>query len=277
MPTKDFRVYFATTACGPQATPLAPTLRELFTEHGANLPAVELGDDNYQVRNLVRTGTVWVGEFAKLRDDAPHIVDLNDDEVEIGLEEGERVIDKCVFIYRERRDVLVWQVNRPAGGLSKFASYWSVLLDVLVSIPQVMNNAEIDRVLNGQLYELTFAYDRPDQLDDAAPAWNQKAFDLMENVHAAHAKFTMRAPRGGGLTNPAKTWIRRMLHGVNGFEKIRVRMTDDTDPIDLFMSPLKDSITVELINRYPSRAQVQQELEDAYERKRHALPAVAAP
>ncbi len=51
-----------------------------------------------------------------------------------------------------------------------------------------------------------------------------------------------------------------------GVNKIRIRLTDESEPVELFMAPLKDTISVELIGRYPRETDVFQELEQAYER-----------
>ena len=64
--------------------------------------------------------------------------------------------------------------------------------------------------------------------------------------------------------------IRRAL-GLSGVEKVRVRLTDDADPIDLFSAPLRDRITVQQQGRYPAAADVFRELESAYERNRSAI------
>ena len=52
---------------------------------------------------------------------------------------------------------------------------------------------------------------------------------------------------------------------------VRVRLTDDADPIDLFSAPLRDRITVQQQGRYPAAADVFRELESAYERNRSAI------
>lgn len=54
-------------------------------------------------------------------------------------------------------------------------------------------------------------------------------------------------------------------------EKIRVRLTDEADPIELFAAPLKDKIVVEQRGRYPTAADVFSELERAYDRNLGAL------
>ncbi|NUZ07659.1 DUF6731 family protein [Piscinibacter koreensis] len=268
MAEKSYKVYFARTSMGQQGGSIAQALREAYEQFGPNLPPIELGGEGYQVRNLERTGRVWKGVFGRLRDDAPHIVDaVRDQEREIDLQEGDRIIDKCHFLYRERRNVLVWQTNRTAGGLSRAQQYLAQVLDDYVELPQIMNEAELAEVLEREVYEVSFSYDRPPSLGQSSPAWTQHAFDMMENVHAAQAKFVLRAQRGSGLTGAANRMVRRLV-GEVGVEKVRVRLTDDSEPVELFMAPLKTTIKVSVIGRYPIPAEVYQALEQAYDNHR---------
>lgn len=268
MEYKSYRVYFARTAVGEDGGPLSPKIADAVAQHGQNLPICDLSGDKFQMRDLERVGRVWRGSFVKLRDDAPHVVAADDEEHELELDDGDHIIEKCYFLLRERQNLLVWQANRSAGGLSRAEAYLSQCLQEVAVLPQVMNDAELDRVLQGQLYEVDFAYDRPPNAPTDAPVWNQNAFDMMANVAAAHAKFTLRAPRGGSLSRMARNMVRQLLQ-VPGAEKIRVRLTDETDAIELFMAPLKDRINVMMLGRYPVSGSVFEELEVAYQRQQH--------
>ena len=269
-----YKIYFAHTSFGRAGRhTIAQALHDAHAQSGPHLPAVDLGGgEAFQVRDLQRTGTVWTGVFAKLRHDAPHIINVSNEEREIAMDDGDRIVDKLHFLYRERPDVLVWQVVRQAGGLSRMQQYLSRVFDDYVALTQVMNHAELQRVLDGRLYELSFGYARPQQLAQGAPQWTQNTFDMMANVDAAQAKFMLRAPRGGSLAETAKRMVRQLVDGV-GVEKVRVRLTDEHDPIELFMAPLRGSISVQLVGRYPVPAEVYQALEEAYAEHKDDIPA----
>ena len=269
---KNYKVYFSRSAVGEEGLPITVSFQSLLAQHNEHWPVADLGGESFQMRDMQRIGRVWKGTFVKLRDDAPHIVAANDQERELELDAGDHIIEKCHFIFREMQNLLIWQANRPAGGLSRAQEYLSHLVNgALVTLPQIMNNAELDRVMAGQLYELDFAYDRPIEIAGNAPRWNQNAFDMMSRVDAAHAKFTLRAPRRGGLAEAAKQMVRQLLPAT-GVGKIRVRMTDESEPIELFMAPLKDVLRVELVGRYPVAADVYAGLEEAYDRQRDHIP-----
>lgn len=270
MTIKYYKVYFARTAVGEDGASLSPGLNALVDQYGQNLPGIEIGNERFQVRDLTLVGSVWKGTFAKLRDDAPNIVSATNQEHELTLDDGDHVIEKCHFLFRLRENLVVWQTNRSAGGLSRFQEYLGRVLGTLVTLPQVMNEGELNRVMAGQLYEVDFAYDRPAHLAGNAPVWNQNAFNMMDRVDAAHAKFLLRAPRKGGLAESAKQMVRQLVHA-NGTEKIRVRLTDETEPIELFMAPLKGRIQVEMMGRYPAANDVFQALEGAYDLNRENI------
>lgn len=267
MTFKDYKVYFARSAMGKSGRPVAQALAISFSEHGMHLPALNVAGEMFQMRDLQRVGRVWTGAFVKLRDDTPHVVTAGGEEQELDLQEGDRIIEKCYFLYREKSNVFVWQTNRASGGLTRAQDYLSHLFHEVVALPYVMNDEELEQKLSGQLYEIEFGYDRPLNLDNQAPRWNKNAFDMMSRVDAAYAKFTLRAPRRGGLLDGAKNMVRELVDS-NGIKKVRIKMTDDSDPIELFMAPLKDTIRVEVMGRYPLPETVFEALEESYTRNR---------
>lgn len=251
---------FARASVGENATTLTDPFSQALARHGEHFPAIDIGGEKFQMRDMMRVGTIWKGTFGKLRNDAPHVVQAGQDERELDLEEDEYLLEKCHFLYKEIDNTFAWQINRTAGGFTRAADYLSRLLQQVVLLPILMNEDDLQRVLNGDLYEIDFAYARPHNLQGNAPIWNQDAFNMMNRIDAAHAKFTLRAPRTGHLVGRfAKDMVRQMRDAL-GVEKIRVRLTEESDPIELFMAPLKDTITVELRGRYAIADRVYEEL-----------------
>jgi len=219
------------------------------------------------MRNLKKGGSVWGGTFVKLRDDAPNIVAANDQEHEINLSEGDHVIEKVHFLLYEKSNVLVWQVNRAVGTFTRAEDYLSALFRAKVVLAYVMNEEKLNDLMNGHLYEIDFAYDRPKVIPRDVPLWSKTAGDMMGNVDAAHAKFTFRAPRKGHLGARAIAVVREILNTQEA-TKVRVRLTDEVEPIELFMAPLKDTISLVLRGRYPLISEAFSELSEAYDRNK---------
>jgi hypothetical protein len=271
MPIKTFKILFARTSVGTDGAPLSTALRA-SRALGPNWPMKRSGGAAYQLRDLQLVGRVWRGTFAHLRDDAPNVVGRANNERELDLEPDDHLIDKCHFLYREIDDVLVWQVNRMAGGFAAAERYLSDTLERVVTLPMLVNAGRLQEVLAGDLYEIHFAYARPADFDNmASPRWAQDAMDMINNIDAARAKFMLRGARGDRLGQRAKMMISELVseHGVS---KIKVRLTDETDMIDIITAPLKDSFRIELIGRYPPANQVYSELEAAYDRQRESIP-----
>ncbi|MEX8519049.1 MAG: DUF6731 family protein [Leptothrix sp. (in: b-proteobacteria)] len=267
--SKDYKVYFARTKQGKKGIPISTALRAAVQTHGTNLPALDISNEWYQIRNLVRTGTVWQGVFAKLRPDPPHIVNsINQVEREIDLQHGDHIVEKCYFIFRERKNVMIWQVNRQAGSLHWAEKYLSRIFNEVVMLPLVMNEAELQRVLARDLYEIWYTYDRRTSNLSNPPVWTQGEFDMLKRVDAAHAAVKLRAERGGRLASAAKDLVRGLIASDSSAKKVRVRLTDESEFIELFSAPLRDSITVPIEGRYPLARAVYEELEHAYDRHR---------
>ena len=270
MKKHTYQVRFSRPVVGQQGQVLSVVLTSLQQQHGTHFPALDAGGDRYQVRDLRKVGRVWQGTFGKLRDDAPHLVTASNEERELALEAGARLLEKCHFLYRELGNLLVWQFNRASGGMARFEAYMGQLCGEPVLVPAISNTRRIEEVLERNIYEVSWSFDRPPSLDGAAPQWNQDQFNTMKQMDAGHAKFDFRAQRGGQLSGAVKAMMRQAL-GLAGVEKIRVRLTDESDPIELFAAPLKDKIELSQSGRYPAAADVFTALEDAYDRHRSHL------
>jgi hypothetical protein len=271
MNAKAYKVHFTRSSIGEDGKGrLGQGLAMSLESHGMHLPKRQLESEWYQVRDLQYVGTVWKGTFAHLRPDAPHLVDRGGTEREIRLGPDDHVLDKCHFLYHSRDDVLVWQISRSAGGLTKLAQYLSELWPPIVVLPYICDLERLERILAGDVYELQFSYARPAVGEQSAPKWTNRIFDTLAAVHGAKAQVRLTAERRGSLAQEAKQWIHSMISG-SAFSHVKVRMTDETSLVDLVMAPMKDQIHVPLIGRYPPPGQVFVELEQAYDRKREQI------
>lgn len=273
MTTKTFKVYFANTQVGnKKQTSITKCLTQAHEQHGKHLPAMDLSNERFQVRDLQKVQRVWMGTFAKLRDELPHVVRAsNNAEREIDVEDDEHVVEKCHFVYRERANVVVWQLNKNAGGLTRFANYLSRVFDNVVTVNQVMNEAQLDRILSREIHEISFKYAKPKSRPTDSPPWTQHEFDKMNSIGASEAVMQLRAPRRRSLGANAGAWVRAAL-GVDAIERVKVKLTDESDPIELFTAPLKSHITVKMKGRYPVVQSVYEGLESSYDEHKDNIP-----
>ncbi|MEI7762945.1 MAG: hypothetical protein WCI85_06900, partial [Comamonadaceae bacterium] len=101
--TKSYSVRFSNTNIGPDPNDnkqLRDVLVDQVAQHGKaghrghHLPAIEMEGEHFQVRNLLHVGRFWRGSFARLRDEAPHVIGVTNIEREIDLEVGDRILEK---------------------------------------------------------------------------------------------------------------------------------------------------------------------------------------
>lgn len=270
MTIKTFKVYFAGSAIGPEGHKLSQRIQRLARVHGRHWPRQNLDGDDYQMRDVHLVGTVWQATFTRLRPDAPNVVDDTGREHELDLEPGDMLVDKCFFAYHTRSDVLALQSSKTVGGLGKLAHYFSTVIGEVATLPHYTNQARMQAIMNGDLYELSFTYNRPPHVEGQRPRWNQGVLDTMADTHAAIGKFTLRAARNHSMGADARRVVQQLI-GAGGVSKVKVRLTDESDLIDIVMAPVTDRIRVELFPRYPRAASVFQELEEAYDRQRHLI------
>jgi hypothetical protein len=274
MTSRTFQVRFTRTSVqtAETAQTLAQPLLAIAGTNGENLPEREIDGHHWQIRELVLIGTVWKGAFARLRDDAPHVVDIANTEHELELEEGDRIVDKVYFLYYSARDALVWQYNQTVCGLTKFENYLQLVLGAIVELPSVIDAGLAEAALDRNIHELQFTYARPTVLPEGTPSWKQDAFDLMSSVHGAVGKFVIRAKRSESLGGNIRDTLLDALAS-NHVKRVKIKFTDEPGQLyDLVVAPIKDQITVPMAGRYPVKARVFEELADAYERQVDRIP-----
>lgn len=275
MVQKTIQVWFAKTLVGEDAAPLAQHLEQLLAAHGRHLPPIEVGQDRLQIRALEKVGTVWKGCFAKLKHEAPHVVNGQDEELELQIEDGASIIEKCMFLYREQSNLLIWHNNISVGGLNRAADYFSQLLRLVVMFPTVQDTAQMERMMAQDIYEVEFDYAKPPAVPQGVDQWSQRYFDIMNSTGAARGHFVLRAARHGTLAQEAKRGILRAVQSPE-FRKIKVKLAPGDDPIKLYQAPIRDEFTIELFGRYPNPDDVYRGLENAYDRQRAAIDQNAA-
>jgi hypothetical protein len=281
MAKKSYTVRFANTNIGASqernqqlrdVLDATVTRRGRDGQRGHHLSTVAMEGEHFQVRNLVRVGRFWRGAFARLREEAPHVIGRADVEREITLEDGERVLEKSYFLYYEDTDILVFQMSRNVGYLSRFAIYWSRLLDGLyVDFPPAVNVSRLEEILQTGVREVNFTYARAPGALEHGPRWTQRAMEMLRPVHGAVGKFTLRAPRGEILGGHIGDLVRWAASG-GDVRRAKVLLQDERDPIDLFIEPIKVRIDVELNGRYPDERSAIEQMGEAYSTQAPHLP-----
>ena len=222
--TKSYSVRFSNSNIGSNLNDnqqLRDVLADQVTQHGRadrhghHLPAIEMEGEHFQVRNLSHMGRFWRGSFARLRDEAPHVIGATNIEREIDLEAGDRILEKTFFLYYEDTDIVVFQMSRNVGYLSRFAYYWSRLLNgVYVDFPPVIDADRLQEILGAGIREVNFTYARSPGSGGAGPRWTQRAMEMLMPVHGASRQRHQQIDRKNRLSC---TWASLNDHNLRRF------------------------------------------------------------
>ena len=247
MAVKTYKVRFAnvTVASGDAYGPFEPELARLFGLYGEHFPEHHAEGFAYQIRDVYTVGNTWLGVFARLREDAPHKVDSNNNEVALQMDPGDRILEKVHFIYYSTSNIVALQYERTIATANRLQIYLCGISGAYVAVNICMNTAKLDEVLAKNLYEIQYAQDMPRVEKTDHPAWSKAEFKRMRQLKAQHAHVLFRAERGQSLGAKAKQALSEIFSDPS-VSKIKVRVTDESDPIDLFAAPVSDSFTVEL-------------------------------
>lgn len=231
---------------------------------------------DHQARDIVRVAQDrFEGSFAKLRPDAPHIVRGNTEQ-RIQLLPGDKVVDKSYLIFFPRVSMLVFQINRDGGSITRFFEYLNRLLpDGYLAIREdIIQPGALDRLQEHDVKWFDVAFVRPRNVANANPHdWTSRTISGLGGLNAGRVRLRVSAPRGDDLGGG----IVDFLQGLFRFGEpvgLRAKLEDIESPIDLLAEVVQGDIHVTLHNGYPQPAAVLQAMIDCYAQQRDRLQAV---
>lgn len=235
-----------------------------------NFPEFQIDKDFYQVRELMQSGGFWHGCFGKLRKDAPHIVNAATGvESSIKLGQDDKVLEKSYFLYSETENVILWQVNSNAGGLSSFKEYLKRVSTLYVKVEHVIDQAQLSSLLTGDVKEVVFHIASLPALSGKQLGWNSDAMRFLQNSGAASTKFQIKAPSAGKLRDRIIKPFVRELAKIGGTKtKLKIAVDDMVNPVDIFINTLKDSISYTKKGHYPDPVSIIAQMKTCYQRNK---------
>ncbi|SMF49889.1 hypothetical protein SAMN02745962_04237 [Pseudomonas sp. LAIL14HWK12:I11] len=244
-------------------------LLEAIIKKGAPLSARHLVENNsdYQVRGLSAhdNNREIRGCFVRFRPDIPVSGSKASlDEKEIILEDGHNIIEKIYFslFIHPNYEVLAFQQSLEGGSISALARYLSAVAghDRIVAFNDILTEESLDDLLNGKLIkQVEFRVAKPRSTKytpDPDDAWTQQAMEFMANTGATsfQAKIGIRAQSRGIFSN-VKNPIKKLLDSPQT-RKLKIKLSDIADPVDLFADRVKARITVKSINGQPKADEI---------------------
>ena len=275
MGQKKFGVRFYKGTAAHATTQVSDILQQLYTGHvaGQPYPHVSIGSLAYELRNFTshNSGVVFTGVLAVLRDDAPNIRDDQGVERPIDLQPGERLIEKNHFMFFKERQLLVWQVNTRASHISRFENYLHAASGLVLGFDDIITAASFKRISEGTVKKLEVRIAAPKN-PDLIPSddWTAQAMDMMRGVGATSIKIDVSTRTKKGLMPAVKDVIDRLKDSAEA-ESIKVKLADESEPIDLVADSIKGKVTVNMLGVYPDPADMFTQLQQLKDAKKGDL------
>lgn len=266
---------------GAQRYRIADLFRELGTAAAgaAGLcPPHSEGGLNYEIRDLtpINNGQLYMGVFAVMRDDAPHIRARDGTERPITLGDDEGLIEKNHFIFRARHGLLIYQVNRHANHPSRFESYLTAMAgpDKAVLFGDILTQDAWQKLQRGVVKRVEITFDMPrNPLQHDPGDFSNRALRDLDQAGASREKIVLSTSRGHeGMRGWIKDQIRR-AHRADIAESLKVKLDGEDGMLDLIAQTVRDEIQVTMHGRYPDSRDTFEQLEEAYDRQRETLGA----
>lgn len=241
-----------------------------------SLPQVSLISElHHQIRDIRRIkGKRVDGCFARLKPDAPHVVSAQTgQESQIPLKPGDKILDKSYFLYYEEASLLVYQMNKDGGSITRFVEYLNRLLPSsdVVCREDIIRPGFFEKVETHPIKWFDVTFVKPRNVQNVDPSdWTDSTISGLSGVNAERIKIRVSAPRQETLGAKAKKTITRMFeHGDP--VGLKVQLEDIEEPIDLFSEVVQSSIEVTLTDGYPNPKSVVAALGDAYSNSKALL------
>ncbi|ENU4132117.1 DUF6731 family protein [Pseudomonas aeruginosa] len=222
---------------------------------------------DYQVRGLTSHdgGKEYRGFFVRFRSDVPLTGSRKSlDEKPVELADGHEILEKNHFslFVGANYEVLVFQQSLEGGSISGLARYLSAIAGdtFVVQFNDILTTESLDQLLSGNtIKHVDFRIARPRNkkyAPDPDDTWTQKGLDFMNETGATsfQAKLSIKSPTRG-LFADIKNPIQKLLSS-SQTRKLKVKLSDLADPIDLFADRIKDKIDVTLYKGLPKSEEV---------------------
>ena len=227
---------------------------------------------SFELREIKIFNSVITGCLALLGSDAPHIRDANGSERMIQTNPGDQFLQKNYFLYFKEKRLLVWQFNLSANHVNNFG----IMLTSLT--------ANTDTIVCNSLLDDAFGFDpktaaiqyvdlrvrapktvaQREQVKQLNPnEWAIDPFESMSKTNSSTFSLTLQT-RGANksLSKSVSNMIDR-LWGSDQTRKLRVKLSDAEEPIDLLAKRIKRKMSVEMLGIYPDPRSVIEQLQAA--------------
>lgn len=247
------------------------TLFDAIGKKTIQTPAMSLlekGSD-YQLRGVSLKDGKYIGHLVRFRDDRPIAGSrVHEEEKPVELAEGEEVIDKNHFTLYKKGSafVLAYQSTMEGGTAQALGRYLAGIADkqTMITVADLVTEETLDALLRGRRVQyVEFRIAKPTAkkyMPDPEDTWTQQAIDFMDTSGATRfqAKVVTYSQKKGLFTDIVPKL--RLLSNSKQTKKLKVKVSDQAEPIDLFADRIKDKISVHMNDGVISSADVHAEM-----------------
>lgn len=238
-------------------------------KRGTPLPIRALieNSSDYQVRNLTSHdgGKEIRGSFVRFRQDVP-MSGARTSLVEkpVTLDDGHEILEKNYFslFIGDTYEVIAFHQTLVGGTISGLARYFSAIAGEgrFVFFNDLLTAESLDELLKGTLIKhIDFRIAKPRAArfaPDPDDTWTQQGMEFMNQTGATsfQAKLSTKSPTRGLFSN-IKDPLKKLLASPQT-RKLKIKLSDHSDPIDLFADRIKARIDIDLKKGQPNPDQV---------------------
>lgn len=223
-----------------------------------------------ELRDLTIHKEVVLGCVGLLRPDAPSIREVRGTERQVTANPGEHFLEKNYFIYYKASRVIAWQFNLAANHINNLAALLTALSGQTHAISC---HALIDDAFafgpNVEIQLVDFRVRMPKtviQQQDVSrlnpERWGLNPFKTMADTNAKSLAIVLSTGREKSNLGGIEGMVRGLLDS-SQTRRLRVKMSDAEEPIDLLARRVRRKFYVQMDGRYANAKSAWQGLQDA--------------
>lgn len=255
--TKSFTVRFYSLEATKEDEKLS--LDELCNEYKNDgkydFPLIKIDDISYHIRGVTKNADKSIsGYIVKYKENVHDSSSLSSlEEKVINLGSDNAFIEKnhfIIFVEKNNFQLLSYQHSRDGTTINTLISYLNSIFDINVVHEDILTKESLDEVFDkGMIKKVEFKIHKPvskHYQPDPNSSWTTNAFNEMMQSGATTFSGTIGTnSKTKGLTNRVKNEVKQMLK-LESTKSLKVRLSNDSKPIDLFAERIYDKITVRL-------------------------------
>lgn len=235
------------------------SLDKLFNENKYNgkydFPLINIDDVSYHIRSVTKnTDNSISGYIVKYKEnvhDSSSLSSLKEKVINLGSDNA--FIEKnhfIIYLAKKNIQLLAYQHSRDGTTINTLISYFNKISSINVIYQDILKKDSLDEIFKkGMIKSVEFQIYKPlnkDYQPNPKSNWTINAFNEMTQSGATTflGKISTKS-KTHGLKNKVKNELKQLFNS-KATKSLKVKLSNDSKPIDLFAERIYDKITVRL-------------------------------